>query len=165
MEYNFNGKLSFDDYIKLNSFYTVELLLNKRISLIIFIIYFIFSIGFIVYDIVIYHTIRFFDNLLPLLIFGLIWLLITKKPKILYKKSFEENKIEQEEKIFKIDEKNIKIISKSIDITLTKENIKKIRFDKDSIFIFSAQGVNYIIKSRYLENFNELKEFIKINYI
>lgn len=83
----------------------------------------------------------------------------------MYKKSFEENKIAQEEQLFKINEKYIKIVSESIDLTLTRENIKKIIFDKDSIFIFTAQGINNIIKSRYLEKFDELKEFIKINYV
>jgi hypothetical protein len=94
-------------------------------------------------------------------------LIIFRRPKILYKKSFTANKLAQEEQFFVVNDKEIIIKSESINTILTKEKIYKIKSDKDTVYIYTAIGSAYLIKSRYFNNINEFTEvvnFVKNNY-
>jgi len=167
MEYKFSGKLSFDDFVQMNRFYMVEMFFKGKIS-IIFIIAIIFSIGSLIYNLVLYNSISFVEDILPILIFGLAILFIIKRPKILYKKYFEKDKMSQEEHTFIINENEISMTTENSFIKFTKDKINKIKYDKDSIYIFISENKVYIIKSRYLGSlteFEELKDFLKLNYI
>jgi len=167
MEYRFNGKLTLDDFVQMNRFYMKETFLKRKIS-IIFIIAIIFFIGSFIFGIVLNNKIRFSEDILPILIFGLAMLFIIRKPKIMFKKHFEKDKISQEEQTFIVKEDEINMSSESVSIKITKDKINRIKYDKDSIYIFISENKLCIIKSRYLKNlteFNELKYFIKLNYI
>jgi hypothetical protein len=167
MEYKFSGKLSFDDFVQMNRFYMVEMFFKGKIS-IIFIIAIIFSIGSLIYNLVLYNSISFVEDILPILIFGLAILFIIKRPKILYKKYFEKDKMSQEEHTFIINENEISMTTENSFIKFTRDKINKIKYDKDSIYIFISENKVYIIKSRYLGSlteFEELKDFLKLNYI
>ena len=167
MEYKFNGQLSFDDFVQMNRFYMVEIFFKGKIS-IIFIIAIIFFIGSFIYNFVFYNSIRFVEDILPILFFGLVILFAIKRPKILYKKYFEKDKMSQEEHTFIINENEISMTTENSFIKFTKDKINKIKFDKDSIYIFISENKLCIIKSRYLNNlteFNELKDFLNLKYI
>jgi hypothetical protein len=167
MEYKFNGKLTLDDYVQVNKLYIVEIFLKGKIS-IVFIIAIIFTIGSFIYHLVLYNTIRFVEDILPILFFGLIILFIIKMPKRMCKKYFEKDKISQEEQTFIINENEISIASENSFVKFTKDKINKIKYDKDSIYIFISENKLCMIKSRYLSNlteFNELKDFLKLYYV
>jgi hypothetical protein len=166
MEYKFSGKLSFDDFVQMNRFYMAKIFFKKLSYLFIFCI--IISSGFFIYRLIFYNTIRFMEDILPLLFFGIIILFVIKQPKILYKKHFEKDKISQEEQTFIINENEISIASDNSFIKFTKDKINKIKYDNDSIYLFISENKICVIKSRYLGNlteFNELKDFLKSNYI
>ncbi|MDR0475671.1 MAG: hypothetical protein LBH43_18615 [Treponema sp.] len=167
MEYKFNGKLTFDDFVQMNRFYMVEIFLKGKL-LIIFIVTTVILIGFLIYNIVLYNKIRFFEDLLPILFIVLVILFITRIPKKFYRKYFEKDKISQEEQTFIINETVISMSSENSLVKFTKEKINRIKYDKDSIYIFISENKLCIIKSKYLNNleeFNGLKDFIKINYL
>ncbi|GHV33794.1 hypothetical protein AGMMS4952_26070 [Spirochaetia bacterium] len=164
MEYRFNGKMTLDDFVQYNRFYTVDIFFKRKISIIFYITPLVL-IGLVIYKIIIHETIYFLDDLLGILIYCLFIFFIVKKPKGLFKKPFNSNKMSQEEQYFVINEKEIIITTESMNIKLIKEKINKIKFDKDTIYLFTSEGSAYLIKSRYLNNFKELKEFIKINYM
>jgi hypothetical protein len=169
MEYKFNGKMSLDDYVQFNRNFMIEILFKKKMSLVFIILGISIFIGYFIYNFVVYNQIRFYEDILPIIIFILTFVfLLFRRPKIFYKKYFTANKLAQEEQFFVINDKEIIIKSESINIILTSEKINKIRFDKDTIYIFTAIGSAYFIKSRYFDNINEFAEvvdFIKNNYI
>jgi len=167
MEYRFNGKLTLDDFVQMNRFYMKEKFLKGKTA-IIFIIAFIFFIVSFIYYFIIHNEIRFLEDILPILIFGLFILFIIRRPKILFKKFFEKDKIAREEQTFIVNENEINVSSESSSVKITKDKINEIKNDKDSIYIFISDSKVFSIKSRYLKNlteFNELKNFIKLNYI
>ncbi|MDR2718106.1 MAG: hypothetical protein LBB89_08600 [Treponema sp.] len=166
MEYKFNGKLTLDDFVQTNRFYMRETLLKGKVA-VIFFVAIIFFLGSFIYGIILYNRIRFLEDLLPVLIFGLVILFVIKRPKIMYKKYFEKDKISQEEQTFIVNENEINMSSENSYIKITKDKINKIKYDKNSIYIFISENKLCIIKSRYLKDlteFNELKDFIKLNY-
>jgi hypothetical protein len=135
MEYNFNGKIFLDDFVQYNRNFMIEIFLKKKAPLV-FIILSIY-IGYIIYSFVLYNQIRFYEDILPAIIFVFIFVfLIFRRLKIFYKKCFMANKIAQEEQFFVINDKEIIIKSESINVILTKEKINKIKFDKNSIYIY-----------------------------
>jgi hypothetical protein len=167
MEYKFTGKISLEDFVQYNRFYMTELFFKRKTS-IIFIIAIIFFIGSFIFSIITFKRIRLFEDILPIILFCLVLILIIRRPKIFYKKYFNANKISHEEQQFSINEKEMNIKSESLSLILTKEKINKIKFDKDSIYIFTAEGAAHIIKSKFLNSiieFNNLKDFIRMNYI
>jgi hypothetical protein len=166
MEYKFNGKVTFEDFIQMNRLYMKEIFLKGKL-LIIFIVFITIILGFFVYDIIAYNKISFIENLLPIIIFCFAMLFIIKTPKILYKKNYEKDKLSHEEQTFIINESEISLFSENSFVKITKDKINKIKFDKDSMYIYLSENKILIIKSRYLNNiseYNELKEFIILNY-
>jgi hypothetical protein len=167
MEYKFNGKLTLNDFAQMNRFYMREFFLKRKYS-VFFLLFIIFLIGSFRYNIILYNKIRFLEDLLPALIFGLAILFVIQRPNIMYKKYFEMDKISQEEQKYIVNENEINMSSENSYIKITKDKINKIRYDKDSIYIFIGENKVFLIKSRYLKDlteFNELKDFIKLNYI
>jgi hypothetical protein len=168
MEYKFNGKMSLDDYVQFNRNFMIEIFFRKKASLIFIIFGISIFIGYFIYNLVVYNQIRFYEDILPAIIFVLTFvLLIFRRPKIFYKNHFTANKLAQEEQFFVLNDKEIIIKTESINIILTNEKINKIKFDKDTIYIFTAIRSAYLIKSRYFDNINEFSEvvnFIKNNY-
>jgi hypothetical protein len=168
MEYNFNGKMNLDDFVKFNRNFMIESFFKKKVPLVFIILSISILIGYFIYNFIVYNQIRFFEDILPVIVFVFIFVFfIFRRPKILHKKYFLANKIAQEEQFFAVNNKEIVIKSESINVILTKEKINKIKFDKDSIYIFIAVGSAYLIKSRYFDNINEFTEvvnFIKDNY-
>ena len=164
MEYKFIGKLTFDDFVQINRFYMKEKFFKGKTS-ILFIVALVLTLGHFILGFLKENKIRFLKDLLPILFIGLVILFIIRLPKILFKKYFEKDKLSQEEQTFIINEIEINISSESSFVKITKDKITEIKYDKDSIYIFVSENKSYIIKSRYLKEFNELKDFIKSNYI
>jgi hypothetical protein len=168
MEYKFNGKLTFDDFVQKNRFYMKDVFLKKKITIVLFIIVIIIFIGYLITNIILNNKVRFLEDISPILFFGLIMLFRLRMPKKYYKKYFENDKIIQEEQTFIINENEINISSENSFLKITKDKIIKIKYDKDSIYIYIGENKLCIIKSRYLRDlteFNELRDFIKINYV
>jgi hypothetical protein len=171
MEYKFNGKLTADDFFQAKSFYMKEKFFEGR-TLIKIIILIILIIGYFIYTTVSNNKIRFYEDLLPILFFVIVvlfsMLFFFRRLKGTFKKIFETDKISHEEKTFIVNENEISISSESSSVKITKDKINKIKYDKDSIYIFISENHEEIIKSRYLKDlteFNDLKDFIKLNYL
>jgi Ca2+/Na+ antiporter len=158
MEYNFSGKLNLDDFVQYNTHFMLNLFLKGKM-LFIMILAIIF---YTIYMILSFNEITFYKDILPVFIFCLLFLFIIKRPKYFYKKQFLENKISQEEYFYKINENEISIKSDSFNTILTKENIHKILFDKNTIYIYLSRNQAYLIKSRYFNNLDEFNEVKKI---
>ncbi len=87
--------------------------------------------------------------------------------KKIYRKYYDANQLYKETQNFKITEEKIVIESESESVTLIKNKINRIRFDKDSIYIFTGLNSSYIIKERFFNNsaeFEKVKAFINDNY-
>jgi hypothetical protein len=87
---------------------------------------------------------------------------------IIYKKYFYSNKMLSELQNIKITDINISISSNSSNSILTKDNIYKIIFNKNYIYIYMGLNMVYILKDSFFENintYNELKLFLSENYM
>ncbi|ULQ58626.1 YcxB family protein [Brucepastera parasyntrophica] len=167
-EFTFSGKISFDDYVQMNRFYMKEHILRQKVLLIVLIVCAAVIVGFSIYGSIVYKETSLFEDLLPLLIIVVVIFLVIRRPKILYKKYYYSSKMLQEERTFIINETAIIQKTESSDVKLTKNEINRIRFDKDSIYIFTGENSVFIIKEAYFENrqeYNELKEFIRKNFM
>jgi len=138
--FEFTGDITFDDFVQMNRQLTRESFLKIRISRIIIPFLFIL-IAFNVYNFIENGYIRFFEDVLPVLVFIPFWLLIwfymINRPKFLFKKYYAENKI------------------------------NKIKYDNDTIYIFINGSTPLMIQKRYLNDeneYNELKTFLQTNY-
>jgi hypothetical protein len=168
MEYKFSGKLTFDDFVQMNRFYMKDTLLKKKITIVLFIIVIIILLGYLITNIIINNTVRFLEDILPIVFFGSLMYFLLRMPKKYYKKYFENDKMIQEEQTFIVNENEMNISSENSFLKITKDKIVKMKYDKDSIYIYIGENKLCIIKSRYLRDlteFNELKDFIKANYV
>jgi hypothetical protein len=182
MEYTMNGKISLDDYIQFNKVHRKQGFTKIR-RIIFFSIAFIFGI-YLGFDLDIRNigiTIGKIKELtfgyiiliisMVIIFFAFIVLLLFLFKRIvlhfIYKKYYYSDKILQQVQNYKINEINILITTESISSNYSKDNIQKIIFDKDSIYIYLGLNRAEIIKKRFLENeieFEELVNFIKLNY-
>jgi hypothetical protein len=158
MEYRFSGVVTLKDYIQFNkrlpqkSNFSALTLLGAWAAFCIFVdvewpkgVYFL--ILFAAVSIVITSELLFVDNC---------------------KKGYNSIKFLQEEQRFVINESFIEVMTPSLQTATTKHEIYKVKFDKDSIYLFIGANIAYIIKKRYLKNsdeFDELKEFVKKYYM
>jgi hypothetical protein len=153
MEYKFNGKITFDDFVQMNSHYIMEYFF-KRKDTFIFIMLTIGYIGFNIYSIIIdkwYPFLKYtFISLLVIIILIVMTFILIRSKKF-YRRLYESNKLTMEEQNFTLNEKEISINSESVNTKLTKEKVYKIEMDKDSIYIFTGENITYIIKARYFE--------------
>ena len=87
--------------------------------------------------------------------------------RLIYKRHYNGNKRMQQFQNIKITEQCISITTETDNTNLTKEFIRKILYDKDAIYIYSALNMAHILKKRFLENendFDDLVKFVKINF-
>jgi hypothetical protein len=109
----------------------------------------------------------FISEILLVLLFGILIIIYKKILKIYYKKYFSTNKIYTEDINYLILDDMIKIESKSEKLILTKQNIYKILYDEDSIYILIGFGNAYIVKKHFFNDegyYNELLLFVKEKY-
>jgi len=173
MEYRLSGKISLDDYIQFNRSH------NKHgfaliLRLIVYPLLIIFVVVSFIPDLEFLKDL-FSDSPLELLkifspfIFLIIFLIFfyTFGIRLIYKRHYNANKMLQQPQNIIINEQCISITLESGNTNLTKENINKIYYDKDSIYIYFGLNIAHIIKKRFMENendFEELVNFVKINF-
>ena len=83
------------------------------------------------------------------------------------KLGYNSNRFFKYNQSIKIDEQNITIVTEVNKNVFKKEDIRKIIYDIDSVYILIGYRTFLIIKKRFLDNDNEyhkLIEFIKIKY-
>jgi hypothetical protein len=184
MEYNITGKITLDDFIALNKFYLKTKYFKgwRKVLYIFFLVIFIMGIligpildilgifvngGSINFANIITGSKKYILDISPI-IFGLVFIIIYLKILLpnRWKKNFESNKISLEEHNYIINENMIKIRSESENIILRKENINKIHFNKNAVYIFIALSCTYIIPSKFFNDneFKNFKKFIDKNY-
>jgi hypothetical protein len=173
MEYNLTGKTSLDDFIQFNKFHKKHSFLGK-FSIVIYLALFLY-LGFNIFpniDTLIFalksSPFEAFKIFLPLvIILAFIILMNIFLMPILYKKHYKSNKLMQQIQNIKINEQFISIVTETSNFKIIKSDINKIKYDKDTIYIYTALNIGHIIKKRFLENDNDFKEmvdFIKLNY-
>jgi hypothetical protein len=127
--FEFTGDINFDDFVQMNRYHLREVFPKKTI-LIIIILSILSDIGLNVYNFINNGYLRFFDDILPIFVFILIWVFVwfsfTHMPKRLFKKNYETDKIIKEKRTFCIDENTINIQGESFSNTLSNENLLKI---------------------------------------
>jgi hypothetical protein len=174
MEYKLNGKISLKDYIQFNKNHKkhgAALIIRLTVypMLIIFVAVSLFPnldfFKYYIFNLSPLELLKIFYPFIFLVIF-LILLNIIIMPFI-YKRHYNANKSLQYPFNITINDQFISITSENGSDKLTKENINKIYYDKDSIYIYIGLNIGRIIKKRFLENendFGELVKFIKENY-
>jgi hypothetical protein len=190
MEFSFNGKITFDDYINYCKFMSKKYEKMLYIVLITCIVVnlainskeFFDNISFqnsninnlemiaegnnVSIDIlygksnIITFIITFFSSIV-IIIFSLSFILIRKHIKYKnYKKNYESNKLMKEDNIYKITEEEITIKNNFENIILNKENIYNIKYNINSIYIFISTNSSYIIKNNFFNDENNFNELI-----
>jgi hypothetical protein len=170
MEYNLNGKVSFDDYVRFNKthkkhgFYKIFRLIFYP-ALIIYIAYTFIPV---------IETLKnkILTSLITLIIFLILFYIISilfniTVMRLIYKRHYNANKLLHQTQSIKINEQSISITAQSGTSILTKEDINKIIYDKDSIYIYIGLNIAHILKKRFLENENDFEDavkFVKSNY-
>jgi len=174
MEYKLNGKISLKDYIQFNknhgkhgSALIIRLVVYP--ALLVFVIVSILpNLDVLKYHILDLSPLELLKVFSPFIFFVIFMILlkIIIMPFI-YKRHYNANKSLQYPCNITINEQCISITTEDGSSKLTKENINKIYYDKDSIYIYRALNLGHIIKKRFLENeddFEELVKFVKENY-
>jgi hypothetical protein len=158
MEYKFTGALKLKEYIQ----WCRKIEQKRQLILI---------IAFPICFTLIFYS---FNLLLPLkIILGILagGLMFFIGEYIIYpiklKKIYNSDKTSGMELNYFISEEFISITSENYNNKITRENIYKIKFDKDSIYILFSINKGIVIKKRYFTNendFDELKLFIIDKY-
>jgi hypothetical protein len=173
MEYKLTGKVSLDDYTQFNKNH------NKHgfaliLRLVVYPALFVFVLVSFIPDLELFKDIfmvsplelvKIFSPFIFLVIFLILFYTIGMR--LIYKRHYNANKILQQSQNIIINEQCISITLESGNSNLTKENINKIYYDKDSIYIYSGLNIGHIIKKRFLENendFEELVKFVKVHF-
>jgi c-di-AMP phosphodiesterase-like protein len=167
MEYNFSGQISFDDFFKFHQFNIMAVInkifpkKGKYFVVLSLIAYFIIDLrrDFSFSKIIIW--------LIVILIFVCPWVIIYYS-KGLYKKLYNNDKSNIELCNYKINENSINIIFNSGIINIEKNNVHKILYDDDSIYIYQEPNMAKIIKKRFFDDENEFSSllvFIKNEYM
>jgi hypothetical protein len=173
MEYNLNGKISLDDYIQFNKFHSRHGFIGK-FQMIFYPVLFIFltfnifpnmDVLIELFKISVFDFVKIFIPLIVVLIILILFNIFVMP--IIYKKHYNANKIMQQNQNIKINEQFISITTETGNTNLTKSDINKIKYDKDSVYIYIGLNIGNIIKKRFLENQNDfidMVNFIKLNY-
>jgi hypothetical protein len=173
MKYRLSGKISLDDYIQFNRSHRKHGF-SLIFRLVFYPLLFIFVVVSLIPDLEFFKDLFFISPLkLVKIFFPFIFLIIfliffnTIGMRLIYKRHYNANKMLQQTQNIIINEQCILITLESGNTKLTKENINKIYFDKDSIYIYPGINIGHIIKKRFLENendFEELVNFVKVNF-
>jgi len=154
MEYKISGQISYDDFMQFQQF-NLKSAINKLFSRWQKIIVFV-SLG--IYFI---NELRKDNNLQKIVIFIIIislfifFSLIIYYSKSLYKKQFNIDKSNALYCNYTINENGIIIEFEDGIINLSKDDIHKILFDNDSIYIYQWPNIAKIIKKRFFEDETE----------
>ncbi|GHV08655.1 hypothetical protein FACS189485_20400 [Spirochaetia bacterium] len=168
MEFNFSNQLTFKDYVQYNKTHSKNTFWGKY-EILFYIVLFLFIVTPSLFkfknalQIAIVHFIIPFVALVTLYLVDHLIIRPTQ-----YKRHFKSNIRLSKIAYYKISEDTIEIKNDSEYATLKKDEIYKILFDKDSIYIYTALTLSQIIKKRSLNSENEFKElveFIKENYV
>jgi hypothetical protein len=174
MEYKLAGNVSLKDFIQFNKNYkrhgsTFIIRMAVYSALIVFVGVIILSsykfFEYYILNLPALELLKIFSPFIVLIIF--IILLITVGMPMIYKKHYNANKGLQQSFNITINEQCIFITTETGNEKLIKENINKIYYDKDSIYIYVALNIAHIIKKRYMENqddFEDLVKFVKEHY-
>jgi hypothetical protein len=167
MEYKFSGQLNFDDYYQFQKVALKSIFLTKKMVFIFCAIAFLFTSDLFDFrqGILLKNTTTIIA-IVAFVVFLLVLLIMLNSKKV-YKKAYNSNKTFTEICNYTITDDSITITSDSGSSILTKENIHKIVFDKDSIYIFRATNIANIIKMRFFGgdyDYNNLIMFIKDKY-
>jgi len=166
MEYKISGQINYDDFMQFQQFNlknAVNKLFPRRQKIIIFVFLGIYFI----------NELRKDNNLQKIVIFIIIislfifFSLIIYYSKSLYKKQFNIDKSNALYCHYTINENGIIIEFEDGIINLSKDDIHKILFDNDSIYIYQWPNIAKIIKKRFFGNEDEyanLLLFIKEKY-
>jgi hypothetical protein len=173
MEYKLYGKVSLNDFIQFNKSHHKHGF-SLILRLVVYPIIIIFIVISIIPDLEYFKyllkdspldLLKIFHPFLILIIFLILYFTIGMP--LIYKRHYNANKMLQQSRNIIINEQCISIIAEDGNTKLTKENINKIYYDKDSIYIYSGINIGTIIKKRFMENendFDELVKFVKINF-
>ena len=167
MEYKLTGKTSLDDYIQFNKTHNRH---GSRLilRLVVYPLLIIFVIVSMIPDLDFFkelfktspaELVKIFSPFIILAVFLIFF--YTIGIRLIYKRHFNANKLLQQTQNIVINEQCISITMESAGSNLTKENINKIYYDKDSIYIYSGLNIGHIIKKRFLENENDFEELVK----
>lgn len=168
MEYNLSGTISLNDYIQFNKFHAKQGF-RKILHIVLYsflIIYFAYTIFSI--ETSLPSNVLFLIVLVIIIVIAILVILLnTVIMRLVYKKHYNANKSLQQVQNIKINEQSISILTEDGSMIFTKSNINKIKYDKDTIYIYQSLNVANIIKKRFLENENdwgELVDFVKQHY-
>ena len=174
MEYKLSGKISLKDFIQFNKNYKRHgsPLITRLVvySLLIIFVAVALLLGFhsvknYIFNYSPLELLKIFSPFIILLIFLI--LLNTFGMPLIYKRQYDSNKDLRESFNITINTQHISITTETGNSKITKANIKKIYYDKDSIYIYVRQNMAHILKKHYMENeneFGELVKFVKENY-
>jgi hypothetical protein len=167
MEYKFSGQINFDDYFQFQKVVLKGIFLTKKMVAIFCILVFVFTSD--LFDFRKGISLRDTSTIIAIVafVFMLIMLLVMLNSKRIYKKSFASNKTLTEICFYTVTDDTITITSNSGSSILSKENIHKIIFDNDSIYIFMATNMARIVKRHFFEkeeSYNDIVLFIKDKY-
>ena len=162
-DYVLNGQMTLDDFAQFNFKLVKQNIISPKniiIQLVVIISMFVYS-SFILKNII--STEMIIIGILTIEV--LVWVIILSiyKSKVVVKKAFNSNIINHEQQMFSINKNNIIIKTASQMINLSKNEIRNIFFDDNSIYIMIGVNQGFIIKDRYCKNMNEfyeIKEYI-----
>ena len=166
MEYKISGQINYDDFMQFQQFNlknAVNKLFPRRQKIIIFVFLGIYFI----------NELRKDNNLQKIVIFIIIislfifFSLIIYYSKSLYKKQFNIDKSNALYCHYTINENGIIIEFEDGIINLSKNDINKILFDNDSIYIYQWPNIAKIIKKRFFvdeDEYTSLLLFINEKY-
>jgi hypothetical protein len=178
MEFIFSGKITAEDYIQFNKTHNKKSISSRIIKIIFCLLIILVVILFFVNLNDYFNNVKMFESnngidkplllsvviefigaIFPIIVFVLVYtIFVYIILPIIYRKTYNSNKMLNELQNYKINEKEIIINSENGNIIIQKEKIFKIIYDKDSIYIYIGSNMAYIIKSKFFENINQFKE-------
>ena len=172
-EFNLNGSVNLDDYIRFCKSYQKYSFIGKYNLYIFIAIFAVFTYMYlpnIETMAVMFREAPFeLAKKIMILVCAVIFVILfnTRGMRTLYKKQYEVNKELQESQNIKVGKEWIVITTKLGKTDFLKKYINRIIYDKDVIYIYQEKHKGYILKKQFLENendFDDLKNFIKLNY-
>ena len=168
MEFNISGEINnVDEFMQFQRILHKELYSRMFSQKNIIITILLFSI-YIFQDLI--REFSFQKIIIYILVIGIpcIIILLAAYSKVINRKSFEEYKLITGNLYFIINENNIIMNCQKGIENINKNDIRKILFDNDSIYIIPKSTFGGIIKKRFFDNeekYNELVLFLKEKYI
>jgi len=175
MEYRFKGSLTLKDYIQCcNILNRKRIIVTTVLSYILFIAFVFLSFSLADIKTIFNNPINLFyifsdKYVIIFFLFITLFIVITNLiiSPIVYKRNYKADNLISAERNFCITDELITMTTEAISLHISREKIKKIIFDKDTIYIFTSINNVVIIKERYLSDnkeFEALKMFIKEKY-